>query len=223
LEKDLFARYFFEVWDKLESAAAAATATSSSSFPAASVKSSILSSSTSENSHQMDGKSFSSIPSAASGLHTALAPASSSSNILKSDGRLAPKPSYFRYLTLMSFHVFIQEKVDFAIVEVGIGGAFDSTNIVEQPLATGITSLGMDHMAILGDTLAKIAWQKAGIFKKNCPAFSSIQKPEAVTVIKDRAIELGVSHLEFVDEKDVENLKNVSIGKRRRVAGGRIV
>ena len=68
-------------------------------------------------------------------------------------------------MTLMAFHVFLQEKVDATILEVGIGGTYDSTNIVPKPLATGITALGLDHTAILGNTIEAIAHQKGGIFK----------------------------------------------------------
>jgi folylpolyglutamate synthase len=74
-------------------------------------------------------------------------------------------PTYFRFLTLMAFHVFLREKVDAAVVEVGIGGAYDATNILEKPAVCGVSSLGFDHQAILGETLPEIAWHKCGIFK----------------------------------------------------------
>ena len=74
-------------------------------------------------------------------------------------------PSYFRFLTLMAFHVFMKEKVDVAIMEVGIGGEYDSTNIIEKPIVCGVASLGIDHQMILGDTIEEIAWHKGGIFK----------------------------------------------------------
>lgn len=108
------------------------------------------------------------------------------------------KPIYFRFLTLMSFHVFLQEKVDIAIYEVGVGGAWDSTNIVERPSVTGITTLGIDHVAVLGDTIEQIAWHKAGIFKTGTPAFTIEQVPGAAKVLKDRAAERNV-HLETVE------------------------
>uniref|UniRef100_A0A8C5P171 Folylpolyglutamyl synthetase n=1 Tax=Jaculus jaculus TaxID=51337 RepID=A0A8C5P171_JACJA len=73
-------------------------------------------------------------------------------------------PAYFRFLTLMAFHVFLQEKVDLAVVEVGIGGAYDCTNIIRKPVVCGVSSLGIDHTSLLGDTMEKIAWQKGGIF-----------------------------------------------------------
>ena len=60
---------------------------------------------------------------------------------------------------------FVREKVDVAIVEVGIGGQYDYTNILRGPIACGISSLGLDHCAILGNTIEEIAWQKAGIIK----------------------------------------------------------
>ncbi|XP_032814477.2 folylpolyglutamate synthase, mitochondrial isoform X2 [Petromyzon marinus] len=101
-----------------------------------------------------------------------------------------PMPAYFRFLTIMAFHVFLQEKVDLAVVEVGIGGAFDCTNIVRKPTVCGVASLGMDHMSILGNTIEKIAWQKAGIFKRGVPAFTVEQPPSAMTILQERAREL---------------------------------
>ncbi|POI20066.1 hypothetical protein CIB84_016187, partial [Bambusicola thoracicus] len=85
------------------------------------------------------------------------------------DESQANMPAYFRFLTIMAFHVFLQEKVDLAVVEVGIGGAFDCTNIIRAPVVCGVSSLGIDHTSILGDTVEKIAWQKGGIFK--CPLY----------------------------------------------------
>jgi folylpolyglutamate synthase len=101
----------------------------------------------------------------------------------------AIKPAYFRYLTLMSFHVFLKEGIDAAVYEVGVGGEYDSTNIVEQPAATGISTLGIDHVFALGDTVDKIAWHKAGILKTESPAFTTEQVPEAMEVINSRARE----------------------------------
>jgi folylpolyglutamate synthase len=72
---------------------------------------------------------------------------------------------YFRFLTLLAFHVFLQEEMDVMILEVGVGGEYDATNVVEQPVVCGITPLGFDHMSILGETIESIAWHKAGIIK----------------------------------------------------------
>ena len=102
------------------------------------------------------------------------------------------KPSYFRFLTLLSFHVFMSEGVDTAIYEVGVGGELDSTNAIAQPAVAGVTTLGIDHVATLGDTIDKIAWHKAGIFKRGCPAFTVEQVPEAMRVLEQRATEKEV-------------------------------
>uniref|UniRef100_A0A8C6WMJ1 Folylpolyglutamate synthase n=1 Tax=Neogobius melanostomus TaxID=47308 RepID=A0A8C6WMJ1_9GOBI len=102
-------------------------------------------------------------------------------------------PAYFRFLTILAFHVFLQEKVDLAIIEVGIGGAYDCTNIIRHPWVCGISSLGIDHTQILGDTIEKIAWQKGGIFKPGVPAFTVKQPEDAMRVLKDRAKEIGCS------------------------------
>jgi folylpolyglutamate synthase len=102
------------------------------------------------------------------------------------------KPVYFRYLTLMALHAYLEEGVDSAVIECGIGGEFDSTNILTKPTVTAVTSLGIDHTAMLGSTLPEIAWHKAGIFKKGSVAFTAPQKEEALTVLRERAAERGV-------------------------------
>lgn len=98
-------------------------------------------------------------------------------------------PFYFAFLTTMMFYVFIREKVDVAIVEVGIGGEYDCTNIIQRPTVCAITSLGLDHIKILGNTIEQIAWQKSGIFKKNVPAVTAPQVSEAMNVLVERAKE----------------------------------
>eukprot|EP00268_Persea_americana_P051686 TRINITY_DN5726_c0_g1_i3.p1 TRINITY_DN5726_c0_g1~~TRINITY_DN5726_c0_g1_i3.p1 ORF type:complete len:569 (+),score=121.26 TRINITY_DN5726_c0_g1_i3:100-1806(+) len=103
-----------------------------------------------------------------------------------------PMPALFQFLTLLAFKIFIFEKVDVAIIEVGLGGTLDSTNVVKEPVVCGITSLGMDHMEILGDTLGKIALEKAGIFKPGVPAFTVPQLPEAMDALKERSYESKV-------------------------------
>ncbi|NXE35291.1 FOLC protein, partial [Ptilorrhoa leucosticta] len=105
----------------------------------------------------------------------------------------ASMPAYFRFLTIMAFHVFLQEKVDLAVVEVGIGGTYDCTNIIREPVVCGVSSLGIDHTSILGDTMEKIAWQKGGIFKPGVPAFTVAQPERPLEVLRERAQELKVS------------------------------
>jgi len=125
----------------------------------------------------------------------------------------AEKPTYFRFLTLMAFHTFINEKVDVAIIECGIGGEYDSTNIIEKPVVSAITSLGIDHQHILGNTLKEIAWHKSGIIKKDVPVVSAQQLPEAVDVIKDRSIELHASELIFAEDlRKIDAFKNIKLG-----------
>lgn len=99
------------------------------------------------------------------------------------------KPSYFRFLTLVAFHTYLEEGVDTAIFEVGVGGEYDSTNIIEKPTVTGITSLGIDHVGVLGATIEEIAWHKAGVIKFLRPAFTVAQTGGALEVIKKRVEE----------------------------------
>lgn len=108
------------------------------------------------------------------------------------DTPFGSKPVYARYLTLVSWHAFLQEGVEVAVYETGIGGEYDSTNLVEKPVASGISTLGIDHVAVLGDTVEKIAWHKAGIMKTGCPAFTIEQLPGAEQVLVDRAKEKKV-------------------------------
>ena len=77
--------------------------------------------------------------------------------------------SYFEVLTLMAFSYFREKNVDMLLLEVGIGGRLDATNVIKSPLLAVIMAIGMDHMEILGDTIDKIAGEKAGIIKENCP------------------------------------------------------
>ncbi|XP_027470624.1 folylpolyglutamate synthase, mitochondrial isoform X2 [Zalophus californianus] len=121
-------------------------------------------------------------------------------------------PAYFRFLTLMAFHIFLQEKVDLAVVEVGIGGAYDCTNIIRKPVVCGVSSLGIDHTSLLGDTVEEIAWQKGGIFKvpgspgerryldglglalkaqHGVPAFTVLQPDGPLAVLRDRAQQIS--------------------------------
>lgn len=110
------------------------------------------------------------------------------------------KPVYFRYLTLLSYHVFIQEGVDAAVYEVGVGGEYDSTNIVDRPVVTGISTLGIDHTFTLGKTIEEITWHKAGIQKKGVPSFTVKQMPGALEVIRRRAEERQVQSLTVMNE-----------------------
>ncbi|OHE91585.1 folylpolyglutamate synthase [Colletotrichum orchidophilum] len=144
ISEDVFARYFFEVWDRL-------------------------------------------------GEHN---------TVQEEAVAVGTRPIYSRYLTLVSFHVFLQEGCDVAILETGIGGEYDATNLVGRPVATGITTLGIDHVFALGDTVEKIAWHKAGIMKEGSRAFTVEQVAGAAAVLEARAREKGVEmEVVGVDER----------------------
>lgn len=100
-------------------------------------------------------------------------------------------PTEFEVNTAMALMFFAAQKVDFALIEVGLGGAIDSTNVV-QPLISVITNIGMDHMDYLGGSIEEIAQVKAGIIKKNSVVITAAKRPEALHVIRERANSLGV-------------------------------
>jgi len=108
-------------------------------------------------------------------------------------------PSFFEYTTAMAFHFFAKEKVDIAIVEVGLGGRLDSTNIISPELSV-ITNIGLDHTNILGSTLAEIAFEKAGIIKKGIPVVVGQRSAETENVFVKVALEKEAS-LQFVPSK----------------------
>jgi dihydrofolate synthase/folylpolyglutamate synthase len=97
----------------------------------------------------------------------------------------------FEITTAAAFHLFAEVPADILLLEVGLGGRFDSTNVIENPLATIITPVSMDHMDFLGNTLAKIAFEKAGILKKNAPVVVAPQADEAMDVIERQARRVG--------------------------------
>ncbi|WP_026477081.1 bifunctional folylpolyglutamate synthase/dihydrofolate synthase [Alkaliphilus transvaalensis] len=94
-------------------------------------------------------------------------------------------PTEFEVVTAIGFYYFAQEEVDFLVLEVGLGGRLDATNVVENPLVSVITPVGYDHMQFLGDTLEKIAAEKGGIIKENSHVIVYPQADEATQVLKD--------------------------------------
>lgn len=96
------------------------------------------------------------------------------------------RPSFFEFTTIMAFEYFYQQQVDFAIIEVGLGGRLDSTNII-NPLVSAITNVQLDHQNILGDTIEEIASEKAGIIKKNTPIISGDENETVKTIIREKA------------------------------------
>lgn len=100
-------------------------------------------------------------------------------------------PTEFEVSTTLAFMYFAQQKVDFAVIEVGLGGGIDSTNVV-QPLISVITNVGMDHMDLLGKTLEEIASVKAGILKSNSVAITAAERSEVLQIIRERAKMLNI-------------------------------
>lgn len=136
------------------------------------------------------------------------------SNFADMDSPLSTtKPNYFRYLFLMAMHAFMEEGIQTAIVECGIGGEYDTTNILPSRAVSvsATTLLGIDHTAMLGSTVAEIAWHKAGIMKKDVPVFSVEQVPEAKSVLDSRAKEKGVE-LAYVEEHPVIQSGQLKLG-----------
>lgn len=115
-------------------------------------------------------------------------------------------PTEFEVITALALLYFAREQVDFAVMEVGLGGRLDSTNVI-QPLVAVFTPISFDHMAVLGNTLNQIAAEKAGILKPGCIAVTARQPREAAAVIEQKAWELSVRLLQaekdftFVPEK----------------------
>ena len=98
------------------------------------------------------------------------------------------KASFFEWTVVMAFTYFKEQNVDYAIIETGLGGRLDSTNII-QPIATFITNISFDHQDILGDSLSKIASEKAGIIKSNIPITISEKHPETFPIFENKARE----------------------------------
>ena len=128
------------------------------------------------------------------------------------------EPSFFEITVAMAFEYFAQQQVDIAVVEVGLGGRLDSTNVI-LPVLSIITNIGRDHMNILGDTLEKIAFEKAGIIKDGVPVIIGETLPETKAVFKKIAAEkkapiVFASEKRWVAEWQTNNhLLEVSVAK----------
>ncbi|PJF16937.1 Folylpolyglutamate synthase [Paramicrosporidium saccamoebae] len=127
-----------------------------------------------------------------------------------------PIPGFFRFMTLMAFDQMIRAYrkgvLDVAILEVGMGGLYDATNVIEDPQVTAIASIAMEHVKSLGPTMGDIAFHKAGIAKKNVPLISVPQPVEAVEVIAKTAGSVGAK-LEFVESlsQELPNSLNINL------------
>lgn len=117
-------------------------------------------------------------------------------------------PTAFEVETALAFCFFVEKKCDIAVVETGMGGLLDATNLIRKPLVSVLTSISMDHMQFLGKTIAKIAEQKAGIIKEGCPVVSVAQKEEAACMIAREAAKKKAP----LSVADVKNASGIRYG-----------
>jgi dihydrofolate synthase/folylpolyglutamate synthase len=135
---------------------------------------------------------------------------------------MADKPTQFEFLTAMAFLYFARQKIDIAVVEVGLGGRFDATNII-VPMVSVLTNVELDHTDLLGDTIEKIAWEKAGIARKDISLVTGEYKRGALAVIERECATVGapliqarqrVRRLDFTweyQEFEIESLGRVRL------------
>ena len=133
--------------------------------------------------------------------------------------------TFFEATTVLAFDFFARSRVDVALIETGLGGRLDSTNVVD-PVVAGVTTIGWDHMEYLGHSLDAIALEKAGIFKQNRPAVIGDLPPELHEVLAERAREVGATVFSVGDHARVEDIEVTAqgttctielFGERRRV------
>lgn len=129
------------------------------------------------------------------------------------------KLAYFDFFFGIAMLYFKEQKVDYVVLETGLGGKLDATNAIASPVLTVITTISLEHTAILGDTIAKIASEKAGIIKKNVPVVYQADNKEASQIIENEAVKSGavaipVSSKDYTVLKlhfDYENIKNSGV------------
>ena len=128
------------------------------------------------------------------------------------------EPSYFEKMTAAAFLWFAEQRCGYVVLETGLGGRLDATNVIENPAVSVLMPIGMDHTAVLGDTLAAIAGEKAGILKPGRPAVTAVQPPEALAVIREQAKAVGAS-LHEVDITKLSLLSRSPVGQRFSYGG----
>ncbi len=127
-------------------------------------------------------------------------------------------PTVFEVETAISFLYFKKRACDLVLLEVGMGGRLDATNIIRTPVLTVLASISMDHMEFLGDTLAEIAWNKAGILKPGIPVASASQLPEAEQVIREEAVSKGCAYT-FVRPEEITDVQENIFGSLSEQSG----
>ncbi len=128
-------------------------------------------------------------------------------NALRAAESIEPNPSFFEFLTATAFLHFARAGAEFVVLEVGMGGRLDATNVTEPRVAV-ITQIDLDHQEFLGSTHAEIAREKAGVIKPGRPVVSACTHPDAAEVIRRRAAELGAPLIELSRRGKVSNLEN---------------
>jgi dihydrofolate synthase/folylpolyglutamate synthase len=126
------------------------------------------------------------------------------------DARHPDSVTFFELLTAMAFAAFADSPVDAAVVEVGLGGTWDATNLIHAPVAV-VTTIGLDHVGILGDTVEAIATEKAGLIHAGATVISAPQSPDADAVLSARAAEVGASIVREGVDFGVES-RTVAVG-----------
>jgi dihydrofolate synthase / folylpolyglutamate synthase len=126
------------------------------------------------------------------------------------DGTVA---TYFDILTVIAFRYFLNERVDIAVIETGLGGRLDSTNVI-APLCSVITDISMDHAEVLGPTIGAIAAEKAGIIKRGTPVITSNVDPAVITVLRERAESLDAPLYLIDRDFRAEHVKELACGFR---------
>jgi len=131
------------------------------------------------------------------------------------------RPSYFELLVALAFRYFAEERVDLAVVEVGIGGTLDGTNVL-APLVSVLTNVGLDHTEVLGTTIESIARDKSGIIKPQTPVVTAAEHPDALRVIADAAARAGMPLVRVQEAAAIEELPNqVAYSQALRVTTAR--
>ena len=130
--------------------------------------------------------------------------------------------TFFEIATAMALVAFERAAVDVAVLEVGLGGRLDATNVVERPAVAVVTSVGLDHVDVLGGTRAEIAREKAGIWKRGCPALFACEDEEAATVLAAEAARVGAAPIERfgreLDDRGLPRLALAGAHQRRNAA-----
>lgn len=122
------------------------------------------------------------------------------------------EPSYFEKITAAAFLYFAEQDCDYVVLETGLGGRLDATNIIKTPACSVIMPIGFDHTGVLGNTLPAIAGEKAGILKPGCPAVCACQEKDALLVIQAVAAEKNIP-LHLVDITKIKSLSHSSAGQ----------